>query len=246
VRKIIYTISIYILAQEQQHDRSWSESEENSLSISLPSEGSQRNRLDQLSHVRTGILKIFSDDEESHLIPSAAAAAAAAADRSFAGVDDIDGSSTFDPYEKFNEKHEFETNEKMKTSVILSKGKVSTAAWSSEDMTEDQGTTPIDNDSGIDRDGGAASRVSGGSGKVWTKIHKQLNRRFGGSTGSLSSASPVSDQDQSMRKGSTGELYSKGVAQMGSPREGTVIHCLLTYLELHSGPPILMNGNPKH
>ena len=46
--------------------------------------------------------------------------------------------------------------------------------------------------SGIDRDNGAASH---GSGKVWSKIHRQLNRRFGGSTGSLSSTSPISDRE---------------------------------------------------
>ena len=39
------------------------------------------------------------------------------------------------------------------------------------------------------------SHVSQGSGKIWSKIHRQLNRRFGGSTGSLSSTSPISEQD---------------------------------------------------
>ena len=68
----------------------------------------------------------------------------------------------------------------------------SSTAWSSEDRMDD---TPFDNDSGIDRDNGAASHVSQNSGKIWSKIHRQLNRRFGGSTGSLSSTSPISEHD---------------------------------------------------
>ncbi len=53
----------------------------------------------------------------------------------------------------------------------------------------------------------------------------QVRRRFGGSTGSLSSASPVSEQDP-RPQGSTGDLvYSPEIARMESPREGS--HYLL-------------------
>ena len=52
----------------------------------------------------------------------------------------------------------------------------STNTWSSEDQPDDRGATPFDIDSGID---GAQSRSSSSKDKVWTKIHKQLNRRYG-------------------------------------------------------------------
>lgn len=145
-------------------------SDENSLSISLPSEGSQKRSRLQLSEVRSGILKIFDEAERN---------------------DHVDG---FDVV-RFDEKHEYERTEKM----ISSK---SEEAWTEQNVS-------LDNDSGIDR---AGSRVSvGSSGKVWTKIQKQINRRFGGSTGSLSSTSPVS------------EKASKAVTQMDSPPEGNLI-----------------------
>ena len=57
----------------------------------------------------------------------------------------------------------------------------------------------------------------------------QVRRRFGGSTGSLSSASPVSEQDP-RPQGSTGDLvYSPEIARMESPREGS--HYLLSTVE---------------
>ena len=71
-----------------------------------------------------------------------------------------------------------------------------------------RGATPFDIDSGID---GAQSRSSSSKDKVWTKIHKQLNRRFGGSTGSLSSTSPISEREAISKKAS---------GQIESPTEG--------------------------
>ena len=76
----------------------------------------------------------------------------------------------------FDEKHEFEKAEKMK----LAKESTPASTAASE----------LDFDSGYDRGTGVESRSSS---KVWSKIHKQLNRRFGGSTGSLSSTSPNSE-----------------------------------------------------
>lgn len=148
------------------------ESEENSLSISLPSEGSQKSSLKhQLSEVRAGILKIFDDAEGNN--------------NAFNSFDNV----------IFNEKHEFEKTEKMISSKASGAAKVkksASLAWSSEDQPDGLTTPPADNDSGID---GAQSRSSSSKDKVWTKIHKQLNRRFGGSTGSLSSTSPVSERE---------------------------------------------------
>ena len=90
----------------------------------------------------------------------------------------------------FDEKHEFEKTEKMISSSVstvqsqtasktvknpvISKT-TSTNTWSSEDQPDDRGATPFDIDSGID---GAQSRSSSSKEKVWTKIHKQLNRRY--------------------------------------------------------------------
>lgn len=146
------------------------ESEENSLSISLPSEGSQKSSFQkaQLSDVRAGILKIFDDAEEASYV--------------------------------INEKHEFEKTEKM-TSIKRPGTAKSFLPWSSDDQAD--GLTsppPADNDSGID---GAQSRSSSSKDKVWSKIHRQLNRRFGGSTGSLSSASPTSEGDGLLKKSET-------------------------------------------
>ena len=52
-----------------------------------------------------------------------------------------------------------------------------------------------------------------------------VRRRFGGSTGSLSSASPVSEQEhRGQGSGSTGDLvYSPEVARIESPREGLIL-----------------------
>ena len=120
------------------------ESEDNSLSLSLPSEGSQK-----LTEVKAGILQIFDE------------AASSSDDKILQTFDNI----------IFEEKHEFEKTEKMKA-------KESTSAST---------TSELDFDSGYDR---VESRSSS---KVWNKIHKQLSRRFGGSTGSLSSTSPNSE-----------------------------------------------------
>ena len=79
-----------------------------------------------------------------------------------------------------------------------------------------RGATPFDIDSGID---GAQSRSSSSKDKVWTKIHKQLNRRFGGSTGSLSSTSPISEREAS----------KKASGQIESPTEGK--NCRLMIVE---------------
>ena len=120
------------------------ESEDNSLSISLPSEGSQR--------LKAGILKIFDQAEEEEI-------------KSFDNV-------------IFKEKHEFEKTEKMKAKVSTASAASAAASTASE----------------FDFDSGYEHRVdSRNSSKVWNKIHKQLNRRFGGSTGSLSSTSPNSE-----------------------------------------------------
>ena len=141
-------------SKEEQRKESLESVEDNSLSISLPSEGSQRHHQNQLSEVKAGILKIFMD-AETHV------------------------QSTFD------EKHEFEKTEKMV------KGKTSSSlAWSSTDIDQPDEVTTTYDDSGIE---GAQSRCSTGS-KVWGKINRQLNRRFGGSTGSLSSTSPISEK----------------------------------------------------
>ena len=121
------------------------ESEENSLSISLPSEGSQK-----LSEVKAGILRIFDEAEVTN-------------DKNIQPFDNV----------IFDEKHEFEKTEKMKAKESTP---ASTAA------------SELDFDSGYDR-----CVESRSSSKVWNKIHKQLNRRFGGSTGSLSSTSPNSE-----------------------------------------------------
>ena len=144
-------------------------SNDDSLSISLPSEGSQTHpgSRQHLSDLRTQILKTFDDAEEK--------------EEQILDNDDL---------QLISEKYEFENSEKtVMTSKFNSK---SSTAWSSEDRMDD---TPFDNDSGIDRDNGAASHVSQNSGKIWSKIHRQLNRRFGGSTGSLSSTSPISEHD---------------------------------------------------
>ena len=120
------------------------ESEDNSLSISLPSEGSQR--------LKAGILKIFDQAEEEEI-------------KSFDNV-------------IFKEKHEFEKTEKMKAKVSTASAASAAASTASE----------------FDFDSGYEHRVdSRNSSKVWNKIHKQLHRRFGGSTGSLSSTSPNSE-----------------------------------------------------
>jgi len=64
---------------------------------------------------------------------------------------------------------------------------MSTGTWNNIDVVDDAGVA-FDNDSGIDRDTGVTSRVSGvsaqnfGSGenknsnnKIWSKLHKQVS-----------------------------------------------------------------------
>lgn len=176
------------------------ESEENSLSISLPSEGSQKSSLqkNQLSDVRAGILKIFDDAEEASYV--------------------------------INEKHEFEKTEKMATIKRPGTAK-SFLPWSSDDQADGMTSPPVgDNDSGIE---GAHSRSSSSKDKVWSKIHRQLNRRFGGSTGSLSSASPTSEGEL---KKSESFTKSASLAQIqvdldqSNNSESTTIKELLTQL----------------
>ena len=188
---------------------------EDSLSISLPSEGPTN----PFSEIRAGILKIFDDA---------------------ATADQAKPISTFNPDQDFpsfdnvifDEKHEFEKTEKMISSLtsaattttstqmaasksvknpVISKT-TSINTWSSEDQPDDRGATPFDIDSGID---GAQSRSSSSKDKVWTKIHKQLNRRFGGSTGSLSSTSPISEREA---------VSKKAAGQIESPTEGIYSH----------------------
>jgi hypothetical protein len=154
--------------------------EDNSLSISLPSESSQNSKL------RAGILRIFDEAEELE-------------------------EAKFDNV-IFDEKHEFEKTEKTMTNK-----KSHSLAWSSlEDRVGS--TTPHDLDSGID----GQSRSSSSKDKVWSKIHKQLNRRFGGSTGSLSSTSPTSESKAVISptsEGNTGNFETKNVPVAISRKE---------------------------
>ncbi|XP_059085482.1 rootletin-like isoform X2 [Tigriopus californicus] len=114
-----------------------------------------------------------------------------------------------------------------------------------------------DNDSGIDRETGVTSRISVHSAssstantqaqqqhpqhpqpptKMWSNFKKQVKRGFGGSTGSLSSPSPNSEEhpnparsgppqsltfpNRGHRRSSSEVVYSPEVAEMESPREG--------------------------
>jgi len=111
-------------------------------------------------------------------------------------------------------------------------------------MRAGQGTA----DSGIDRDAGTQSRSSqpssstgrgGRDAKLWSSFKKHV-RRIGGSTGSLSSPSPTSEDPQlaqttaassstlprSHSGGSSGGggVYSPEVANMESPKEGGFGH----------------------
>ena len=163
------------------------ESEDNSLSISLPSEGSQKSPFLKTTHqeLRTGILKIF-DEEENESKKGAFS-------DNFVDFDNV----------IFDEKHEFERTEKMITSGGSRSTKLAknvSLTWSSEDQPDDRGgatSTPFDADSGFD---GVHSRSSSSKDKVWSKIHKQINKRFSGSTGSLSSTSPNSEREAVSKK----------------------------------------------
>ena len=107
--------------QPKEQDNS---SEENSLSISLPSEGSQNHSntttrpAQHLTELRTGILKIFNDAEKV----------------------DVDQVDYHQNTSVIHEKYEFESNEKIMSKATNSK---SSTAWSSEDRPDD---TPFDND----------------------------------------------------------------------------------------------------
>lgn len=101
--------------------------------------------------------------------------------------------------------------------------------------------TAPDTDSGIDRGTGADSRISQHSSaggvpgaanpKLWSSFKKHV-RRFGGSTGSLSSPSPTSEEHPPKpaattsgagvpaRAQSGSDIYSPEVARLESPREG--------------------------
>ena len=157
------------------------DSEDNSLSISLPSEGSQK-----IIQIKAGILKIFDQAEEEAVHDVTETEAVLSPIKSFDNV-------------IFEEKHEFEKTEKMKAKV----SSASAASTASE----------LDFDSGYDQRG-VESRNSS---KVWNKIHKQLNRRFGGSTGSLSST--TSPNSEVVNKHSEA-FNSKIVRNMDSPLEG--------------------------
>ncbi len=198
----------------------------------------------QLAQVRTEILKIFNDDAYPRQSgPRKAVMRSNTISDEFAVTNQDEEDLTVVPQDTIEEKHETEECEKNssiemanKSSRVSMMSKGSSMAWSSEDAADGASSNTgtgtgtrnfgqqyqsADNDSGIDRDGA----VSKSSDKIWTKIHKQLNRRFGGSTGSLSS-SPFSEQETTtnvnnmIRKSSAGDLYSPSVAQLESPREG--------------------------
>lgn len=167
------------------------DSEDNSLSISLPSEGSQK-----IIQIKAGILKIF-DQAEEDVNQTETIAVNLTPIKSFDNV-------------IFEEKHEFEKNEKMKAKI----SSASAASTASE----------IDFDSGYEQRG-VESRNSS---KVWNKIHKQLHRRFGGSSGSLSSTtSPNSEVANKQSEA----FNTKTVTSLDSPIEGSSKGLLKTHVK---------------
>ncbi len=97
--------------------------------------------------------------------------------------------------------------------------------------------TGPDTDSGIGRGSSSTANMTAGGGggsnpKLWTSFKRQV-RKFGGSTGSLSSPSPTSEDqaataaaaaaanvESATAARSSSSLYSPDVARLDSPREG--------------------------